>query len=186
VDGRKVVAIVIVGLVGIGAVVGLRSRSKPSVIAAARPDAGTTAASASARPRELVPAHDAPPSVPAPPPQALDRDDEVQTKVAAVLDKYPDVASLKQIECQPTGACEIQILVTDLHNFRAPLELLQDPESGLSGDHKLMILSKPDELGPPGKGPWLFHFQLTPPQGGVVAPAKPAPPAPAKPAPATP
>jgi hypothetical protein len=119
--------------------------------------------------RVLVPAPDVPPAPPVPP-QALDRDDEVRTKVDAVLSKYPDVATLKSIECQPTGACQIQVQVDDLDNFRAPLELLQDPESGLSGDHKLMILSKPEALGPKGTAPYIFTFQLTPPEGGVVKP----------------
>jgi hypothetical protein len=116
-----------------------------------------------------------PDAAPPEPPQVLDRDDEVRTKVGAVLDKYPDVAKLKTIECQPTGACQITIQVDDLDNFRAPLELLQDPESGLSGDHALIVLSKPEALGPHGTAPYIFHFALTPPEGGVVAPSGPSP-----------
>jgi hypothetical protein len=117
------------------------------------------------------------PPAPPQPPQALDRDDEVRTKVNAVLDKYPDVAKLKTLECQPTGACQVTVEVDDLDNFRAPLELLQDPESGLSGDHALIVLSKPEALGPKGTAPYLFHFALTPPEGGVVAPSPAPPPA---------
>ena len=124
-----------------------------------------------------------PDAAPPQPPQALDRDDEVRTKINAVLDKYPDVAKLKALECQPTGACQITVEVDDLDNFRAPLELLQDPESGLSGDHALMVLSKPEALGPKGTAPYLFRFALTPPEGGVVAPS---PPAPARPTPSSP
>jgi hypothetical protein len=165
-----VVAAVALGVVGIAWLVKTQraERLPEKRTADASTDVAPGPAEAPAAKRVLVPAHDSPPPAPPQPPQALDRDDEVRTKVDAVLAKYPDVATLKSIECQPTGACSIQVQVDDLDNFRAPLELLQDPESGLSGDHKLMILSKPEALGPKGTAPYLFTFQLTPPEGGVV------------------
>jgi hypothetical protein len=165
-----VVAAVVLGVLGI---VWLVKTQRAERLPEKRSDAAGAAGAdvapgvAAGGTRVQVPRPDVPPPPPTPP-QALDRDDEVRTKVDAVLSKYPDVASLKSIECQPTGACQIQVQVDDLDNFRAPLELLQDPESGLSGDHKLMILSKPEALGPKGTAPYIFTFQLTPPEGGVV------------------
>ncbi len=165
-----VIAVVIAGMVALVWLANGRSKH-------AMPHASTAADAGSAEPTPPTPGKapgKAPvpsvPPVPPVPPQALDRDNEVRTKIDAVLDRYPDVATLKTLECQPTGACRIEIEVDDLSNFRAPMELLQDPESGLSGDHALMVLSKPVPLGPNGTAPYLFTFQLTPPEGGVVKP----------------
>jgi hypothetical protein len=172
---------VIVGLVGVVWLTvgkGMRSRKVEQMPTAAeekeKPGSGPAPASGPG------PAALAPNQAPAPPapPQALQRNAEVRGKITAVLDKYPDVASLRTVDCQPTGACRIEVQVEDLDNFRAPLELLQDPEGGLSGDHALMILSKPVPLGPKGGAPYLFTFQLTPPEGGVVTPSSPPRPTP--------
>ena len=170
-----VVVVAAVAAVGIGifALAG-RGRSKhgASAPAGAGEPGGTAATPApvAGTPVGKLPSTPAPPPTPPPPPQALDREVEVRTKVDRVLDQYPDVAKVRNVECQPTGACKIEVEVDDLNNFRAPLELLQDPEGGLAGDHALMILSKPVPLGPNNGPPLLFTFQVTPPEGGVVKP----------------
>ena len=138
----------------------------PTVAAPAAP-APAPAASAPRLPTAATPALPAPPAPPAPDPE---REEHVRGQIDAVLDRYPGVASIKKLECQRTGACEVEIEARDLASFSAPFERLQDPASGLHGDHAIILLHKPEPLGPDGTGPFRFSFHLTPPELVTVLP----------------
>ena len=177
---RWIVVVVVLAVLGGGLVWMTRSR-RPEELPAVAPEAAkakvetpTSSAPPPAAPPSVsdvpkpadVPS---PPSPPAAPGAATDpgREVDVRRKITAVLDRYPGVATLRKLECQPTGACSVEMEVRDLNAFATPLERLQEPESGLSGDHAMMVLSKPEPIGPNGGAPFLFKFFVTPPEGGV-------------------
>jgi hypothetical protein len=176
---RWIVVIVVLAVLGGGLVWMTRSR-RPESLPAVAPEAAKTPPLPTPAPPTPVAAPPAPaPSVsdapnPADAPNAAGaplpadpaREAIVRRQLTAVLDRYPGVATVTKLECLRTGACNVEMEVRDLKDFGAPLERLQEPESGLSGDHAIMVLSKPEAVGPGGTPPYRFKFYVTPPEGG--------------------
>jgi hypothetical protein len=174
---RWIVVIVVLAVLCGGLVWMTRSR-RPEELPAMAPEAARAKVETPPSPAAVPPPAAAPPPAVSDVPKAADtpsppsgtdpgREVDVRRKITAVLDRYPGVATLRKLECQPTGACSVEMEVRDLNAFATPLERLQEPESGLSGDHAMMVLSRPEPIGPNGGAPFLFKFHVTPPEGGV-------------------